>query len=343
MLSSLTIAIIASIFLFLINLIQKKQNFLLDKISINEKHKVLLITRNKIPLSGIFYFLPVISSLTFSYNIYLSFICGLIFCIGFMSDSKFSSSPKVRLILQLFVILIFLFLNKELTIDTRINFLNNLLQKEFFRIVIISFFFLVLINGFNFIDGVNNLCSLNFLIILIFLFIFSKDQKLLILSNEIFTLIIFLFVFVLYNFFGKNFLGDGGVYGLGFFIGYLCIIYASLDDSISPYFIANLLWYPAFENLFSIIRRTLSKRKNYLPDNKHLHQLLFIFLKNKKWIKKKYLLSSFVGILINLYLLIGYYIGYTNHSETYFQIILIFINITIYLFIYYKLENSKDV
>ena len=60
MLSSFTIAIIASIFLFLVNLIQKKQNFLLDKISVKEKHKVLLITRNKIPLSGIFYFLPVI-------------------------------------------------------------------------------------------------------------------------------------------------------------------------------------------------------------------------------------------------------------------------------------------
>ncbi len=342
MLYSFIIAIIASLFLFFVNLIQKKYNFLLDKIGVNEQHKVLLITENKIPLSGIFYFLPVISTLTFSHNIYLSFFCGLFFCIGFISDSKFSGSPKVRLILQLFVLLIFLFLNKELTIDTRIDFLNNLLQKEFLRIVIISFFFLVLINGFNFIDGVNNLCSLNFLIILIFLFIFSKDQKLLILSNEIFTLIIFLFVFVIYNFFGRNFLGDGGVYGLGFFIGYLCIIFTSLNDSISPYFIANLLWYPAFENLFSIIRRTLGRRKNYLPDNKHLHQLLFIFLKNKRWVEKKYLLSSFIGILINLYLFVGYYIGYTYHSETYFQIILIFININIYLFVYYKLENSKD-
>ena len=69
MLYSLIIAIIASLFLFFVNLIQKKYNFLLDKIGVNEQHKVLLITENKIPLSGIFYFLPVISTLTFSYNL----------------------------------------------------------------------------------------------------------------------------------------------------------------------------------------------------------------------------------------------------------------------------------
>ena len=56
---------------------------------------------------------------------------------------------------------------------------------------------------------------------------------------------------------------------------------SQLSDKISPYFIANLLWYPAFENLFSIIRRILSSKKNYIADNHHLHQLLYSYL-NKK-------------------------------------------------------------
>ena len=54
-----------------------------------------------------------------------------------------------------------------------------------------------------------------------------------------------------------------------------------LNEKISPYFIANLLLYPAFENLFSIIRRVSLNKKNYLADNNHLHQLLFKYLKKK--------------------------------------------------------------
>ena len=68
-------------------------------------------------------------------------------------------------------------------------------------------------------------------------------------------------VFVLFNFLEKNFLGDGGVYGLSFFIGFIIIQLSFFDEKISPYFLANLLWYPAFENLFSIIRRSLDKKK----------------------------------------------------------------------------------
>ena len=214
------------------------------------------------------------------------------------------------------------------------------LANDNLRIFIISFFFLVLINGFNFIDGVNNLCSLNFLIVLIFLFFLSMDINIKIFNKEIYSLLLFLLVFVIFNFFGKNFLGDSGVYGLSFLIGYISIVYTSSEIKISPYFIANLLWYPAFENLFSIIRRSIVNKKNYLPDNEHLHQLIFKYLNSKNWIKKKYLLSSLTGILINFYLFIGYLIGYSNYSETYFQVIIIFINVTIYLFMYYSLKKQ---
>ena len=53
------------------------------------------------------------------------------------------------------------------------------------------------------------------------------------------------------------------------------------SEQISPYYIANLLWYPAFENLFSIFRRTIYKKKNYKADNDHLHQLIFKYFKKK--------------------------------------------------------------
>ena len=92
------------------------------------------------------------------------------------------------------------------------------------------------------------------------------------------------------------------------------------DNKISPYFIANLLWYPAFENLFSILRRLFYNKKNYLPDNLHLHQLVYKFIKKKNFFKKNYLLSSVTGILLNMYLFLIFTIGYKFYSETYIQI-----------------------
>ena len=140
-----------------------------------------------------------------------------------MSDLKITNSPKIRLLAQFFVVIIYLLLSKNLQIDTRIEFLNNLMNNEIFRILITSFFIVVLINGFNFIDGVNNLCSLNFLIILIFLYLLAVDLSILNYDNLLNIIISSLFIFIFFNFFGKNFLGDGGVYGISFFLSIIII------------------------------------------------------------------------------------------------------------------------
>ncbi len=264
----------------------------------------------------------------------------MFFCIGLLSDLKITNSPKKRLLIQFFLLIFFLFFNNDFRIDTRIEILNLLMSHEILRIIIISFFFLVLINGFNFIDGVNSLSSLNILIVLFFLYFLSKDIDATEIQNLVHILLISLSVFVIFNFFGKNFLGDGGVYSLSFFLGVIVIQLSVLSEQISPYYIANLLWYPAFENLFSIVRRIISNKKNYLADNNHLHQLLFKFFHKKNIFKKKYLLSSFIGILINFYLFLFYLIGFEDYSDTKRQLFLILINTLIYLFIYYLLQKK---
>ena len=159
-------------------------------------------------------------------------------------------------------------------------------------------------------------------------FMFS-DSKILIIS---------LSIFVLLNFFGKNFLGDGAAYGLSFMFGYILLNMSLINNNISPYFIANLLWYPAFENLFTIIRRNFSKKNNYLPDNEHLHQLIFKF-KKKKIVKKEFILSSCIGIIINSILFINYSIGLLYYNHTITQIILILSGIFLYLISYYTLKK----
>ena len=200
---------------------------------------------------------------------------------------------------------------------------------------------MVLINGFNLIDGTNCLCSLNFLIISIFIFII-KSSNVSFINSEIKILIISLSIFLILNFFGKNFLGDGAAYGLGFIFGYFLLKISILDYNISPYFIANLLWYPAFENLFSILRRNYSKTNNYLPDNNHLHQLLFKYFKKKNIFKKNFVLSSSIGIFINSILFLNYLIGFNNYNNSKIQILLILISIFLYLISYYFFNKKLD-
>ena len=201
------------------------------------------------------------------------------------------------------------------------------------------FFFLVLINGYNFIDGVNNLTSISFLIVIFFLYLVSNDLNLNFYNEKIELLFMSLVVFIILNFFGKNYLGDGAIYGLSFLIGYMAINITLLDEKVSPYFIANLLWYPAFENLFSIIRRSFRKKKNYLPDNDHLHQIFYKYLKKKNRIKKNFLLSSVTGIIINLYLFCSSYIGYMYYNKTDTLVFILIINIVLYISFYQLLKS----
>lgn len=334
------ISILSTFYLYGLNYILIKLKFSLDKATKFEKHKLFLTNQNyKIPVSGFIFFVPFVIFFLKDQNFNILFFTLAVFLIGFLSDIKILKSPKLRLIIQISLITIFVYLSSNLSISTRIDYLDTLNSNEIFRIFFVTICFLVLINGYNFIDGVNNLCSLNFLIVLIILYIFFRNNMYEKKFIDILYLIIPLSIFCFFNFFNKNFLGDGAAYGLSFLIGYLLINLSLYDEKISPYFIVNLLFYPAFENLFTIIRRVFNNKKNYLPDNSHLHHLLFKYIAKTKIFEKKYIISSFVGIIINTYLLIFYLICMTNYSDTKFQMYLILFNIFIYIFVYRKLKK----
>ena len=99
----------------------------------------------------------------------------------------------------------------------------------------------------------------------------------------------------------------------------------------------NLLWYPAFENLFSILRKL--KTGISTPDNFHLHH--FIYLELNKKFKKNNFNNSLTGVIINLFNLILLIMAsfFANHSA-YLSIIL-GLNISIYLIVYYLLKKKN--
>ena len=153
-------------------------------------------------------------------------------------------------------------------------------------------------------------------------------------------IIILVYLFIL-NINTKLFMGDSGSYVLGLICGYFLIKIYEVNQEISPYFIILLLWYPCFENLFSIVRKFSLKSSPVNADNNHFHQLVFFYIQ-KKIGSKKLNPNNFSSYLIILYNLCIFAIGSSNPSDTQLQIILVVFNITIYLLIYFKLFTFKN-
>ena len=133
------------------------------------------------------------------------------------------------------------------------------------------------------------------------------------------------------------YLGDNGAYLLAFFVSIILIDLSTNLKSLSPYYIANLLWYPAYENLFSIIRKSKNKKSPLRPDNLHLHQLVYQYIKNNFDLNSK-ILNTFSGLTINIFNLGILILASQNYTNSKFQLILLLFSVTIYNLIYIQLK-----
>ena len=230
------------------------------------------------------------------------------------------------------------FLNLEIK-NTRIILLDSLLHNNFFSYFFVLFCVLILVNGTNFIDGLNT-NVLGYYLIVSF-FIFSHDlYELLEIGRKAWLSWIFcLSLLYLLNFFKQLFIGDSGAYFLGFLYAYFLIKIFSIDTTISPFFIILLLWYPCFEILFSIIRKLNFNKSPLSPDNRHFHQVVYLFI--KKLTKKNKINSNTLSAnIINFYNLIIIFLGSVNIYNSQYQIFLIIINIILYIFIYLRIRDT---
>ncbi len=192
---------------------------------------------------------------------------------------------------------------------------------------------MILINGSNFIDGLNGLLLGYFFLVILILFKLDLIYSLYFLEKNFFYFCLVVLFVLFLNINNKLFLGDNGAYSLSFLIGFLLIKIYNLNQFISPYFIILLLWYPCFENLFSIIRKIINGKNPLEPDTEHLHQKLFIYFKSKLKVSnlKSNILTSSIIIFFNLLI---FYFASKAISHTIYQLCLIVISITIYLFSY---------
>ena len=136
-------------------------------------------------------------------------------------------------------------------------------------------------------------------------------------------------------------MGDSGAYLLSFIAGYYLIEFSSNNIAISPYFIIVLLWYPCFELLFSMIRRSSKDIKTYKPDTLHLHQMIYVYFKKKLNTNNNRIFHLYSSIIINFYNAIVFYIAINFIYRSEVLISIIILNIVVYLIIYSVLKNKK--
>ena len=334
---NLAIIVSSAVIIYFINAFLIKKNFL-SSIQ-GEKHQKY-INKKSVPLSGGIFLLAGFIFIFYQGFILLFLFLSCLFFLGLFSDLKIISSPIKRLFLQIILVFcIVYFLNLEIH-STRILLIDNFLKNNLINLLFLTFCIIVLINGSNFIDGLNGLLLLYAIMILyalskLGLFEYSFDYKI------ILSFIVFLIIILIFNFCNFLFLGDNGAYSIGLILGFFLISVYQFNPHISPYFIILLLWYPCFELLFSVIRKFNLNYSPVRPDVYHLHQLIFFALKKNFFKKKNLFANNLASLIINFYNFVLFFIASKYYTKTDIQLILITLSILIYTFIYQNLLKLK--
>tara|TARA_B100000767_G_C19769599_1_gene539279 strand:+ start:198 stop:1238 length:1041 start_codon:yes stop_codon:yes gene_type:complete len=328
-LEALFIFISAAILINILNLLFKKLNFCLDNLTYS-KHKTVSVSE-KIPLTlGFILILFSCNFFSADFNTVIFYLS--IFFLGLLSDLNLLNNAYKKFLCQFIFILTFV-ISIDLTIsETRINQLDNLLNYSAFSYFFTTFCLMILINGKNFIDGMNGLVIINSLLIFFILILTANNYNLELDIKLYLNFIYILSIMLIFNLLGKSFLGDNGSFLIGAIIGYLIITFHQNNLAVSPFFVLLLLWYPAFEILFSIVRKLILKKSPFKPDSYHLHQLIFLAF-NKKREKKRYF-NNLTSITINFFNFIFYFTGSFYIYSTKKLIVLIFLYSISYLVIY---------
>ena len=333
--------VIAVLFIITIsNFVFKKFNILIDQTNIST-HKSFINGHKTTPLLGGFvFFLILVFFLPENYQ-YFTILIFFIFLTGLLSDLDILHSPFFRVIFQTIIIVVYLFLFDNFVSSIRVDFFDNLLNIFFIKLFFTSFCILVLINGTNFIDGVNTLVVGYFILVASNILYLTEVNNLnldILLVSTCLTSLVIIYIF---NLFGKIYLGDGGAYLISFVISVTLIKFYNENYLVSPYYIVALLWYPAYENLFSIIRKKILKKPPSTPDNEHLHQLIYLYL-NKSFNINKNLSNPLSGLLVCLYNLFYFFFifGHFKYYHTTILVYSILFNVLFYNFLYFLLKKK---
>lgn len=265
-------------------------------------------------------------------NLILSY--GFIISLTGLVDDRYYVRPGTKLLLQ--AIPIFFLIDQNLYLSNLGNYeiIGNLELGSFDKI----FTFLcclLLINAFNYNDGIDGLAAIVAITVLIsfslFLFILGSKSD----SNNLFIILIPIIIFLIFNL-GilsnfKIFLGDSGSNLLGFIISFIAI-YIYKEKGVHPALVIWPLAYVVYEFLSVTIFRIIKNTGTFKPGKDHLHYEIIDLFK----------LSPFHSLVIilslNIFLiLIGSYVFFEFGQDI--SILLFIFFFIIYLYVKYVIKK----
>ncbi|MCB2208710.1 MAG: undecaprenyl/decaprenyl-phosphate alpha-N-acetylglucosaminyl 1-phosphate transferase [Bacteroidetes bacterium] len=282
-----------------------------------EKFGIRKIHKKEVPsLGGIAIFMGVILSTILSTNGYsfdvLKYIIAsimIMFFIGLKDDIMIISARK-KFVLQIIAALILIFLG-----DIRITNFQGLfyITEINYALSVITTIFLIaiIINSFNFIDGIDGLASGIAFISSVFFGIWFYLSGHIQYAVLCFALAGSLVSFFYYNVFGKKnklFMGDSGSLIIGTILSVATIQFIEFNNFRGTFYIYGapavafgVLSVPMIDLLRVFFIRIMNGRSPFKPDNSHLHHCLLR-------INKVHLTVTLITIFINI-IFIGAAVG----------------------------------
>lgn len=302
MIKIIIISSISLIFFYISNIFGRKFNFL-DHPNKRKIHAHPIPYTGGLGLILSFFFLIWILyfDLVLSNIIFTSFF---IFIVGFLDD-KFKMNPSSRILFQFLII--FFFIN---TYKFEIKYIFDL--DELFKLDLggLSLIFTILcvsliINAFNYSDGLDGLITTQTIFIL-FSLVFFQLYYYHYLNYHLLYMVIPLFIFLFFNykliFFPKIFLGNGGSTMLGFIMSFILIYYGYYADlNIDPELLIWSLSFIVFEFISTNLSRFRRNQSLFKPGRDHIH---FILL-NK--FKSAFKVNCIIFLINFLFLIVGFF------------------------------------
>ena len=238
--------------------------------------------------------------------IYILIISLLILITGVIDD--YITLPVfIRLLVQfLAAILITLYGVKVISLGYLIEGREILLG--YFSIIFSVFCLVVLINAFNFFDGIDGNASSTslFCFLSIMLIIYFENNINLLFSNKFFLvlficLVILLVLNIQNNLNFKIFLGDAGSTLLGFILGTILILYSQHPyNYFHPVLCVWFIALPIYDFLNVTIKRLIKNKNPMQSDDQHIHYIL------TKYGYKNLSSILIITLLSIIFLIIGY-------------------------------------
>ena len=280
----------------------------------------LIIYINLIFISLFLFFfeLPVDYFTTKTEFIVFFITCTFFFLLGFIDD-KYQLSANLKLVITSSIIFILMLLDDALIIkQINFSFTDFTLDFKSFDYFVTILCFLLFINSFNMIDGINGQAtSYTIFITLIFL---TTGINLIFFISFLIPICFFLF----FNLKGKMFLGDSGSMLISFIIGYFFVKSYNLYGKFFTDEIFLIMMIPGFELLRLAISRIYNQKHPFSPDRNHIHHIM---------INKFSYLKSFLIIQI---LLVSPFLSYVLISDS---IIVLSISLIMYSYLFFLLKK----